>query len=475
MKEIVRLQLAMWRRDRRLATILLALGLVLSAVSTWSVWSDVTQRQAHAEAAEAARDQWEGRGSVHPHSMAHFGDFAFRPSGPLARLDRGVQARLGKVLRIEGHKQGTPLHADAARAGSVARFPQPDAAFFLQGVIPLLLIFLGALGLASDRQSGRLRQALVQGVDARSLLGGHFLALWGLGLSLLLVVVLSSWLTSIWLGSAAAGDAARLMAFVGIHALFLAVVAATTVVASVWVRAGRSALLILLAIWVVGTAVLPRAVNSASNALYPLPSRDAFQAGMAAAREDGPDGHNPKDTFIEKRRQEVLREYGVDTVEELPINFDGLAMQLDEEYANRIWDEHHGRLEAQMARQTQFGSLAALLNPFQAVDHMSMAVTGTDLHHDLDFLHQAEAYRRRLIGALNHEHAYGGSKTGERSYKSTPEFYAGLEPFSYEAPGLLEAVRTRLWECIALLLWLVFLVVALVRGGKRLERGSLSC
>ena len=305
------------------------------------------------------------------------------------------------------------------------------------------MIFLGALGLASDRESGRLRQALVQGVGARSLLMGHFLSLWGLGLLLLSVVVLSSWLTSLWLGTAIQGDGARLLTFVGVHGLFLAVIAATTVVASVWVRSGRSALLVLLAIWVAGTAVLPRAVNSASNALFPLPSRDAFQAGMAADREDGPDGHNPKDAFIEKRRQEVLQEYGVETVEELPINFDGIAMQLDEEYANQIWDDHHGRLEAQMARQSRIGRLAALFNPFQAVDHISMAVTGTDLHHDLDFLHQAESYRRRLIGELNDEHAYGGSKTGDHSYRPSPDFYASLEPFSYTAPGLKEAIRSR--------------------------------
>ena len=100
--------------------------------------------------------------------MAHFGDFAFRPTGPLARLDRGVQARLGKVLRIEGHRQGTPLHSDAARAGSVARFDTPDAAFLLQTVVPLLLIFLGATGLASDRETGRLKLSLVQGASARA-------------------------------------------------------------------------------------------------------------------------------------------------------------------------------------------------------------------------------------------------------------------------------------------------------------------
>jgi len=471
---IVRLQLANWWRDRRLAAVLLLSIGALAAVSVWSAHTDASQREAHAEAAAEAREQWEGRGPSHPHSMAHFGDFAFRPSGPLAQLDRGVQARLGKVLRIEGHKQGTPLFADATRAGTVARFPRPDAAFFLHIVVPLLLIFLGAMGLAADRQSGRLRLSLVQGIGGRDVVGGHFLSLWMLGLSLLLVIVLASW-GAASMGSSAHIDGGRLLAFVVVHGLFLAVVSAAVTAASVWARSGRSALLALLALWVAGTAVLPRVTGSAATALYPLPSRDAFQAAIKEAREAGPDGHNPKDSFIAKRRQEVLEEHGVDSVAELPINFDGIAMQLDEEFANQIWDEHHGKLEARMAQQSKLGSWGAVINPFQSVDHVSMTIAGTDLLHDLSFLHQAESYRRVLIGQLNHEHAYGGSKTGDRTFKATPEFYASLEPFQYAAPGLATALRHRLGEILALVVWLLLMMMALLRGGARLERGDLSC
>ncbi len=472
---IVRLQFATWWRDRRLASVLIGSVLALVIVSVWSTHSDVDQREAYASAAATARQQWEGRGPAHPHSMAHFGDFAFRPSGPLARLDRGVQARLGKVLRIEGHRQGTPLYSDADRAGTVARFARPDAAFFLHTVVPLLLIFLGALGLASDRETGRLRLSLVQGLEARAVVAGHFLALWVLGLALLFVIVLASWGTSAFLGAAEHVEVGRMISFVGVYSVFLAVVSAAIAVASVWARTGRSALLVLLALWVAGTAVLPRVTSSAANAVYPLPSRDAFQAGIKAARAEGPDGHNPKDAFVQARRQEVLTEHGVDTVAELPFNFDGIAMQLDEEFANQIWDEHHGKLEAQMLRQSQFGSWGAVLNPFQSVDHISMTVAGTDLLHDLEFLHQAESYRRFLVGKLNHEHAYGGSKTGDRSFKATPAFFASFAPFSYAAPSLAEVLQHRLREMVALVVWLLILLVVLFRGGSRLERGTLPC
>ena len=472
---LVGLQFSSWMRDRRLLALLMVMALALVAASAWATAGDISQREAQLAAASTAREQWEGRGDAHPHSMAHFGDFAFRPTGPLARLDRGVQARLGKVLRIEGHRQGTPLHSDAARAGSVARFDTPDAAFLLQTVVPLLLIFLGATGLASDRETGRLKLSLVQGASARSVLGGHFLALWSLSLGLLALVLLASLATSSFLGAQAAPAGARLAGFALVHALFLAVVAAGVVAAAVSFRSARSALLALLAAWVFATALLPRATASAATALYPLPSQDAFQDTLRAAREAGPDGHNPEDEKGEQRRQEGLLEYGVTSEDDLPINFGGIAMQLDEEFGNQVWDEHYGALRQTLDQQVSLGGMVSLVNPFQAIDHVSMALAGTDLAHDLDFQNQAEAYRRSLVEKLNNEHAYGGSTAGDRSWKATAAFFAGLDAFHYTSPAVAAATSHRRSELISLVLWLAVLVLVLRRSADRLARGQLPC
>ena len=472
---MLHLELTSWGRDRRLLAILCAVVLVLAGATVWATAADIAQNEAQLEAAHAAREQWEGQGAANPHNMAHFGDFAFRPTGPLARLDRGVQAQLGKVLFIEGHRQGIPLHADAQRAGSLTRFARLDAAFLLQTVVPLLLIFLGATGLAADRESGRLKLALIQGGSVRGVLGGHFLALWGLGLVLLAVVVTATLATSAVLGQATFPAPDRLAGFVLAHALFLAVTAAGVVAAMVWLSSARAALLVLLAAWVVGTALLPRASAGLAGTLYPLPSQDAFQAAMRAAREAGPDGHNPEDQELARLREATLAEHGVETVEELPINFDGIAMQVDEEFGNRVWDEHYGALRDRLGRQRSVGSLVALLNPFQAIDHVSMALAGSDLAHDLDFQQQAETYRRTLIEQLNHEHAYGGSQTGDWSWQASPEFYAGLASFSYTSPGLDEAMWLRRLEIVALLLWGAMLLLALRRATAHLDRGALAC
>ncbi|MEM6994170.1 MAG: DUF3526 domain-containing protein [Myxococcota bacterium] len=472
---VLRLQLLQWRRDPRLLTLLSVATMLVLGATIWATAGDLAQRDARSTAVHQAREQWEGRGAANPHQMAHFGDFAFRPTGPLARLDRGVQARLGKVVFIEGHRQGVPMHSDVARAGTVARFVRPDAAFMLQTIVPLLLIFLGAAGFARDRETGRLKLKLVQGVGARAVLRGHFVALWGLGLAFVCLVVTSSVVTSAVQGSATVESPARLLGFVVAHTVFMAFVAGAIVVATAWRRTVRAALLTLLAGWVVGTTLLPRATATVSTAAVPLPSQDAFQARMRESREAGADGHNPQDAEVARRRAAMMEEHGVDDVEALPLNFDGIAMQVDEEFGNQVWDEHYGELRRRLAQQVSIASLATLGNPFQAIDHVSMSLSGTDLAHDLAFQEQAEAFRRELIARLNHEHAYGGSKTGEWSWKAPPEFFAGLDTFEYRAPGVAEALGGRTVELLTLALWVLLLLWAQRRAADRLERGTLPC
>ncbi len=472
---LFKLELVNWWRDRLLLIVLCVVFVALVTAAAWAAMGDLSQRDAQQEAAETARAQWLGKGGANPHSMAHFGDFVFRPSGPLARLDHGVQARLGKVLFLEGHRQNVPLHADVSRAGSIARFERLDPAFLLQTIVPLLMIFLGATGLAADRESGRLKLLLAQGSDARVLLTGRFLALWGFALMLLASVVIASLLSAAMLHQVPFTAGARLSAFVFAHALFFAVVAAGITTATVWLRSATAALLTLLTIWVVATTVVPRASSSLAGVLHTLPSQDAFQAILRDARESGPDGHNPQDMALSRLRQATLDEYGVDNVEALPINFDGIAMQVDEEYGNRRWDEQYGALQATLKKQLVIGSLVGVVNPFQAIKQVSMTLAGTDLSHDLAFQQQAEQYRRELVQQLNHEHAYGGSRTNDWSWQAEAEFFANLQPFNYATPALSEALRARWPAILGLLCWCAVLSLALHIGARRLEHGVLVC
>ena len=63
---------------------------------------------------------------------------------------------------------------------------------------------------------------------------------------------------------------------------------------------------------------------------------------MREERSKGIDGHNPTDKRREDLKLKTLAEYEVDSLKNLPINFDGIVMQEDEEYGNIVWDKHFG-------------------------------------------------------------------------------------------------------------------------------------
>ena len=47
-------------------------------------------------------------------------------------------------------------------------------------------------------------------------------------------------------------------------------------------------------------------------------------------------------------------------------------MQADEEYGNAVWDKHFGILNAQLQKQKQLYQWGSVLNPFVAVQQLSM-------------------------------------------------------------------------------------------------------
>ncbi|MEM9293478.1 MAG: DUF3526 domain-containing protein [Acidobacteriota bacterium] len=456
-------------RSPRLLVLLTIVALTLIATTWWSASTDAQQSAAQIAAAEQAREDWVGRGAANPHGMAHYGDFVFRPNGPLARLDGGVQATLGQVLRIEGHRHGMPLATTTSTAGPLARFGRFDPAFLLQDIVPLILILIG-VGLVADGQRGRQGWMLAHGASGRTLVLGRAVFLASIAAALVAIVLLTTILASP--EPLAGADVARFAGLVATYSIFLLIVVALTVVATSLARSSTAATFVLLGVWLVGTTVLPRATATVASTVAPLPSRDAFETAMREARSAEIDGHNPEDQRLAEMEAELMEEYGVTTREELPVNFDGIAMQVDEEVGNVVWDEHFGHLEEQLHQQGNVARAAALLNPFQSIRAVSMTFAGTDLAHDLAFQDAAEEYRRDLVKALNDEHAYGGSTTGDWSFEADAAFFAGIAPFEYPDTPLGTVVRSRTVELSGLFVWALLAVFALASAGRRLEIGG---
>lgn len=459
-----------WRsllRDGRGLTILLT-GLVLALVATWaSSRTDLEERAGRALAEESAREAWMEREVDHPHRRAHYGDFVFRPSGPLSGLDPGLQAVTGRAVFTEAHRQNADVHRPQEEASALLRFERLEPSVVLQLLVPLVLILAGFGTVSSERESGRLRLLALQGVKPWTLLLAKTLTLWSVGAALCVLVVAVHHLL------APAAEPSRAMLFLLLNLASCWIVAALVTAASSWVRQTGAAAGLLLFLWGCGAIVLPRVAAMAAEALEPLPSRDAFQTAMQEDREQGLDGHNPHDERRQALEQQLLDEHGVETAEELPFHIGGVLMQADEDYGNLVWDRHFGQLEQRFEQQYAIAGAFSFLNPLQATDRLSMAVAGTGLAGHLGFLHEVEGYRRRLVKTLNDEHAYGGSLTGERGWKPEAEFYTSFEFFQPTTPALAETLRARWTDLCALAAWLLASTGLLLLGARRLSRGGM--
>jgi ABC-2 type transport system permease protein len=459
---------AVLRDGRGLVTLLL--GLLLALISTWtSASTHARQDIAHDAATGAARNAWNDREGDSPHSRAHYGDYVFRPAGPLATLDSGLQAVTGRVIFTEGHRQNVAVHKPQQEAASLLRYDRLEPATVLQLLAPLVLILIGFGVISSERETGRLKLLIIQGVRPLSLLLAKSFALWAIGVVLCVLVV------GMHLLFAEEVDVGRTFVFLLLHLVVLWIVAALVVAVSARSRQSGAAAALLLSFWVLSAIVLPRFAAMTATILDPLPTRDVFQASMDEDREQGMDGHNPRDSRRQELEQEVLAKYGVSSRDELPVNLGGLIMQADEEYGAKVWDKHFGGLEDHLKRQYEFAGLFSFLNPLQSADRLSMAIAGTGLASHLDFLRATEEYRREMVRKLNEEDAFGVTRAedGRRSRTTTQDFYTGFNGFDYQPLSLGVQLLQRRLDLIALCAWLVGSTLLLGFTARKFNRGGV--
>jgi ABC-2 type transport system permease protein len=208
--------------------------------------------------------------------------------------------------------------------------------------------------------------------------------------------------------------------------------------------------------------VIPKASANLGVNLYAAPTKAQMEADVHEQLAKGIDGHNSQVERAEALKQELLEKYSVATLEELPVNFDGIWMAVGEEQSSKVFQEHFDELTDTFQKQNSISEYAGLLNPFLAVRHLSMGMAGSDFSHYVHFQKMAEQYRYHLAQDLNRLQAtrlkYGDKET--RLHRST---WKDFKPFSYETPGAGWALGNHLISLAALLLWLVLVTTAGIR------------
>ena len=442
-------------RDRLFFYSTIFFVLSLSLVAWIGVLQQENQKQFQSDAQKRVRKQWENLEAMNPHRAAHYGSFAFKPLNILNAMDGGINDITGNVLQLEGHVQNEIIYSEASQALSVSKFGKLKSSLILQYVIPLFLIFLSFGSMSKEKETQRIKLLILQGASIDKLVNAKSISVWIYGLFLLIMTVT---IQSIF-GSTNPETFKRLAYILLSYGLYYFIITSLSTYLSATLKDKTSALSSILAIWILWTIFLPKIWGNAVEKVHVLPDRKTFKEDMRAERNQGIDGHNPFDKRREELKNKYLAEYQVDSLSQLPINFDGIVMQADEEYGNLVWDKYFGSNYSIMQKQKSLYQFSGLLNPFASLQSASMGFCGTDMIHHLDFIKKAEDYRRVLIKALNDKHAYGGSKTGDWKWTVDSEFFKSVQGFTYETPRISNYLSHYLIDLLFLLCWALLIRV----------------
>lgn len=339
---------------------------------------------------------------------------------------------------LEAHKQNDFQFRPAQDRASLARLGQLTAASTLQYLIPILIILLAFTKFAGEREDGTLRQLAAAGTSTGVLAAGKALGV-AAALAFVLVPAAAIGAAALLIASGTGpygGLTMRIAALSAVYVTYFGVFIALALGVSAASRRSSHALALLIGFWVLNAVVVPRAASDVSRRIYETPT--AFEFGRRVQHDiyDGLPVHAFNVRRAADLRDRLLGEYKVSRVEDLPVNFRGVDYLEREAHSNGVWEAHYRTLWTAFERQTAVHHLAGCVAPLMAVRALSMALAGVDFFHHRDFAAAAEAYRRRLVLAMNSKLAHGDGSQKMGAYAADASFWSTVAPFTYEQPGL---------------------------------------
>ncbi|WP_256011665.1 DUF3526 domain-containing protein [Desertivirga xinjiangensis] len=450
-------------RDKRFVLIGVIVVLLLVAAVITGI---ISYKQLSAErtiAQQEASNDFKDQPARHPHRMAHYGSYAFRPKSSFSFFDFGLDSYTGTMVYLEAHQQNSSNFSTVQQSGSLLRFGELTVAFVLQWLIPLLIIFLSFNTFTQEKEDATIKNLLSQGMTVGEIALGKLHGYLKV-LTLILVPALLATFVFMFLANDLKfnGDfLLRLALFVAAYSIYFFIFLALCILVSAFNQYSRTALISLLAIWIFCCILLPKITANMGSLLFPAPVKAEMDALVHHAASKGIDGHNPQDKRRADLTKKLLAKYKVDSVSQLPVNIDGVIMAEGEAYSSRVYAEEFDKLADTFRKQSSISEWAGFVNPFQAIRYISMGLAGTDAAHYVHFLKAAEAYRYQLTQHLNHLQA-SKLKYHDKDTRLDSSHWKNYPEFEYRQPPVTFAL-SRHWISIAALLTWGILLLSLFR------------
>lgn len=421
----------------RISLIIVLLLLGVAVFISSRQYQNINEQYAAANSAERAN--WDNQGEKNPHSAAHYGTYAFKPKYPLSLLDQGVDKYTGTSIFLEAHARNEAQFSAAADQTGLARFGDLTPDFILLFIIPLLIILLGYNSFTKEREKGTLTLLKSQGISGWKWMLGKWSALF---LPIFLITAALFFIAGMVLSGLqdfGVFSWSSMLAMFLVYIVFYAVFINIVLIVSVSVKKSGISLVISLSVWILACLVAPKVATNIAQAKYPYPTAQEFAANIQADKEKGLDGHNPWSDAAKQLEEEVLKEYGVDSVSQLPFNYDGYIMQKGEEHDAEVYFKHYNYLKEQYSKQTNVYQGLAVISPFLPARFLSMSIAHTDYGTHWNFNDAAEKYRIATQKFLN-EHFAENSEYGDWDWQADADFWKQLPPFEYKPPSLKQTL-----------------------------------
>ncbi|MCR9131706.1 MAG: DUF3526 domain-containing protein [bacterium] len=441
-KEIARTNTFYW---------VLGIVCILGITSFFISYNTLEAKQDHIEeVSESERARWLGQGSKNPHSSAHYGTYAFKPTFALSVLDPGVEKYTGVSIFLEAHARNEAEQIAAADQTGLSRFGDITPDFILLFIIPLIIMVLSHRAITQEKELNTLRLIKMQGVSNFEFVTGKWLGNY-LPFALLTTLIFSIAAVVVFQIDPSF-DWKYLITMYTIYLVYFGIITSISIMVSAVSKSSGIALVSLLSIWILSCLAIPKIASSYTNAEYPYPSRHQFQKAVAADKQKGVDGHDPWSEASQKLAEETLQAYNVSALEDLPFNYDAYRMQKGEEHEARVYFKHYEQLKAIHQQQTEVYQKLAVLSPFLPVRFLSMSLAKTDYATHWNFTDAAERHRIEMQRILNTDFAEN-SKLGEWGYQADASLLAEIPEFNFESQDFSETIYTNRSNLLLLGLW----------------------
>lgn len=427
----------------------------------FALWNGVNYYQKNTEARIVAQEktyqQWLNQEPKSPHSAAHYGFYAFKPMPLLSIMDRGMDDYLGNATWLEAHLQNEVQLRAIEDGNSLVKYDALTIGFVWQFLFPLILLILTFNVITKEKENGTMVMLLSTGVSTRYILLGKIQGILKGFLLFIFIpqVLLLSIILAINAGNIIVEDFLSYAIVIFFYLLLYYLVANISVFLSAVMRTSSQVLVISVGFWVVSAFILPRVYGTIAKQVYTTPSSFEFTEIVMNIRNNGLDGKTSYEEFNKKLEDSILRKYKVDSIQQLPVSFAGIATQAGEERDYIAYDKNYGELHQKFVSQDKLMEVGNVLSPLLAMRNLSFGLSETNIYRHLDFTNQAEKHRRMIQKVMNdHQTVHGVHTDKDGKYNADHHLWKEIPPFKYERPGLLTLIKNQFWSLFSIIIWL---------------------